>query len=128
MIGVANHLYCNKLAQSNSNMKKILIALLFPFSVVAQNGKNIELKGKLNLVKPIDWVYISYRNGDEAVQDSVQVKDGSFAFKGKIMEPVLASLRFKHLDISNHARAFIPVFLRAAKLHSLQTIHYPIIK
>ncbi len=88
-------------------MNKILIALLFPLSVVAQDGKNFELKGKLNLVKPIDWVYISYRNFDEAVQDSVQVKDGSFAFKGKIMEPVLASLRFKHLDISNHARAFI---------------------
>ncbi len=74
-------------------MKKILIALLFPLSVFAQDGKNFELKGKLNLVKQIDWVYISYRNGDEAVQDSVQVKDGSFAFKGKIVEPVLASLR-----------------------------------
>ena len=84
--------------------------------MVAQDSKDFELKGKLTLDKPVEWVFISYRNGDEVIQDSMPVKEGSFLVKGKIVEPVLASLRFKQSGMSSQSRLFIPVYLEGGKI------------
>lgn len=76
-------------------MKKLLAVLLFPMASFAQEEKDFTLSGKLKVEKPVEWVYVSYRNGDNAITDSLQVTNGEFNYTGKIMEPTLASLRFK---------------------------------
>ena len=95
-------------------MKSLFLSLLIaPAIVFAQNPKDFKIKGELKSFKPIDWVYISYRTADNAVTDSFQMKGEKFAYKGKIAEPTLATLRVKYVA-ENGAKPkmeFAPLFL-----------------
>ena len=99
-------------------MNKLLILLLLPVFSLAQSPKEFELKGQLNLSKPVDWVYLRYVSGEENITDSAQPKDGAFKFKGKIMEPVVATLitRFKQQGEDKPAREFVQLFLEPSKI------------
>jgi peroxiredoxin len=92
--GIACLPNCYKLVISNDSMKKLLFVLMLPLSVLAQEGKEFKIKGKLKTDKVINKVMISYRLADKSVSDSVLVKDGEFSYSGKIPEPTLVSLNF----------------------------------
>jgi len=99
-------------------MNKLLFFLIAPVFSLAQSPKEFELKGQLNLSKPVDWVYLRYVSGEENITDSIQPKDGEFKFKGKIMEPVVATLitRFKQQGEDKPAREFVQLFLEPTKI------------
>ncbi|MCY1518743.1 Thiol-disulfide oxidoreductase ResA [compost metagenome] len=79
-------------------MKKLILsaACLLPLSVMAQ--KPFTIQGKVGSLNAPAKAYLSYRTGTSSVTDSVELKNGSFEFKGSIGDPVLASVRVKHDD------------------------------
>lgn len=79
-------------------MKKLLFLLLVPVFGMAQSTKEFKIKGELTSFKPVDKIFLNYRNGDVSVRDSVQPKDGSFKFEGAIAEPLVATLQVKYLQ------------------------------
>ncbi|RYY98978.1 MAG: AhpC/TSA family protein [Chitinophagaceae bacterium] len=96
---------------------KSLFLLLLPFGAAAQ-GPEVTLKGSLAHTPAVQWVYLSYRIGDEAVKDSVAVENGSWKYKHALSEPVLATVTFKS-DTSLFQRGgrgiksySLPVFLQ----------------
>lgn len=79
-------------------MKKLVLFLLAPVWALAQSpAQEFNVKGALKSFRPIDKVYFGYRSGDDFVRDSAQVKEGSFGFKGKLVEPTVASIQVKYL-------------------------------
>lgn len=101
-------------------MHRLFFLLLLPVVSLAQTPlKEFELKGKLNLSAPVDWVYLRYVSGDDARTDSVQPKDGEFKFKGNIAEPVVASIVAKFKDPASGEklpREFNQLFLEPTKI------------
>jgi peroxiredoxin len=77
-------------------MRIIFLLLLLPLASGAQDAKNFTLKGSVPAAKAVDWVYLTYRNGEDVVRDSVQAVKGQFAFKGALAEPTAASLRLAY--------------------------------
>lgn len=100
-------------------MRISFLLLLIPVLSFAQNAtKEFELKGKLNLSKPVDWVYLRYSSGGQYVTDSVQPKNGEFKFKGNISEPQDASLiaKFVQQGDAKPPREFVQIFLEPSKI------------
>ena len=73
-------------------MKKLLFtaAALLPLAVFAQ--KPFSVTGNIKGLKTGDKVYLVYKANDADVTDSALVKDGTFAFKGTLTDPVRANL------------------------------------
>jgi hypothetical protein len=95
-------------------MKSIWILLLLPVMAAAQKPKEVKLKGNLQLAKPVEQILISYRNGDNSVNDSLKPGNGSFTYKAKIEEPVLATFRVRYVQQPGEERAkmeAIPLYL-----------------
>ena len=99
-------------------MNKVLFLLILPVFSLAQSAKDFELKGKLNLEKPVDWVYLRYVSGEEGITDSVQPSNGEFKFKGKISEPVVGTLitKFKQQGADRPEREFVQLYLEPSKI------------
>jgi peroxiredoxin len=99
-------------------MNKLFLFLLLPIASIAQTPKEFELKGKLNLAKPVDWVYLRYASGEENVTDSLQPKNGEFKFKGNITEPVVGTLitKFRQQGEDKPAREMVQLFLEPSKI------------
>ena len=101
-------------------MRMLLVLLLLPIAGWAQSGKDFKLKGKLNLTRPVDKVFIYYRSGDQSINDSFTVKSGKFTYTNKIEEPVLATLQVKYLKGEGEARQkveTVPLFLEGGKIN-----------
>jgi peroxiredoxin len=100
-------------------MRSIFLLLILPvFSFSQQPLKQFELKGQLDLSKPVDWVYLRYVSGEESITDSVQPKNGEFKIKGNIAEPVVATLtaKFKKQGTETPARQLVQFFLEPSKI------------
>lgn len=100
-------------------MKIPFLLLLVPVLSFAQTAtKEFELKGKLNLSKPVDWVYLRYSSGGQYVTDSVQPKNSEFKFKGNISEPQDASLiaKFAQQGDAKPPREYVQIFLEPSKI------------
>jgi len=99
-------------------MNKVLFLLILPVFSLAQSAKEFELKGKLNLEKPVDWIYLRYVSGEEGITDSVQPNNGEFKFKGKISEPVVGTLitKFKQQGADRPARELVQLYLEPSKI------------
>src|SRR5688572_17281695 len=100
-------------------MKKLLIALLLPLSTLAQSGKEFKIKGSLKTTRPVDWVYLRYGSGDQAVLDSLQPKNGEYKFEGQVNEPLLATLNLKYVQQPGETRPKrenYQVYLEASKI------------
>ncbi len=101
-------------------MKKILLFLLAPVFVAAQSpAQEFKVKGALTSFKPIDKVFLNYRTADTNVRDSVQAKNGSFQFKGKIAEPLVATLQVRYVQQPGQEKAkweSMQFFLEPAKI------------
>lgn len=77
------------------NTYKLLLSVLLPVCAGAQEGYTI--KGSFSKVSAAK-VYMIYIDGDKRVEDSADVVNGSFVLKGKLPNPVGASLHMKHTD------------------------------
>jgi peroxiredoxin len=100
-------------------MKKLFLFSILPLACIAQTpAKEFQLKGQLNLNKPVEWLYLRYASGDENKTDSVQPKNGEFKFKGLIAEPVVASLtaKFKQQGSERPPRESVQFFLEPSKI------------
>lgn len=74
------------------SMKKLLftVAALLPLAVFAQ--KPFSIAGNIKGLKTGDKIYLVYKDSGKDVTDSVEVKDGTFAFKGVFEDPARANL------------------------------------
>jgi len=102
-------------------MKSLILFLLAaPLFVVAQtSAQEFKIKGDLKSFKPINKIYLVYRNGDNSVRDSFETKDGSFKFEGKVAEPLVAMLQVKYLQQAGEEKAKVEtmqLFLEPAKI------------
>ena len=101
-------------------MKNVLFLLFLPFAAFSQTTEQeFKLNGKINLVKPVDWVYLRYSSGDQFVFDSVQPKNGEFSFSGKVTEPFAASLMVKFVKQAEEekvGRDATQLFLEPSKI------------
>src|SRR5215207_4190852 len=102
-------------------MKSLILFLLAaPLFVVAQtSAQEFKIKGDLKSFKPINKIYLVYRNGDNGVRDSFETKDGSFKFEGKVAEPLVAMLQVKYLQQAGEEKAkmeTMQLFLEPAKI------------
>ena len=79
--------------QKIKKMKKLLILVAAPlFMFMTPPGKELKIKGEISLLKPAEWIYLSYRTPEGQVKDSAKIEKGEFKFETKIDEPILASL------------------------------------
>ncbi|RYY39511.1 MAG: AhpC/TSA family protein [Chitinophagaceae bacterium] len=76
---------------------KLLLLNLLPLAVLAQGGE-LKLKGSIKGVPAVQWVFVSFRNGDDRVLDSIRVAKGEYKYKRPLAEPVLAELVFRGQD------------------------------
>lgn len=93
--------------------------MLLPVMAAAQKPKELKVKGNLQLGQPVDQLLISYRNGDNSVNDSLKPDNGRFTYKAKLGEPVLATFRVRYTQQPGGARPkmeAIPVFLEPGKI------------
>jgi peroxiredoxin len=112
-------------------MKRIMLAIaLLPLLATSQDkNKEFALEGKANkLAYKADWVYLQYRTNGEWKTDSVQSKDGKYAFTGMIGEPVQGRLRVKYVAGADGkkittvpGRDMISVFLQPGKIKVTST-------
>src|SRR5215213_6607020 len=87
-------------------MKKIFLFLLAPVFAAAQPpAQEFKIKGDLKSFKPVDKVYISYRDGENNVRDSFLLTDGSFKYESKLTEPTVATLVVKYVKQDGEERA-----------------------
>ncbi len=78
-------------------MKKILFALLAIVSINASAQKQFTISGDVSKIKePIVQVFLSYRANGVSTEDSVEVKNGKYVFKGTVVDPVIAYLRAEY--------------------------------
>ena len=94
--------YQNKIAI----MKKISFFLLIPVIAAFVNEKAATIKGTITTPDPVKMIYLSYRNGDNSVNDSTILTNGQFSFKAKVEEPTAAvlSVRFEKADGQTNTR------------------------
>lgn len=73
-------------------MKKLLFLFFVSSFFISTQAQEVKIKGTLNFKEPGEKAFLSYRKGDDRINDSTEIKNGQFAFKGKIVEPTLANL------------------------------------
>ncbi|HEY5327370.1 MAG TPA: TlpA disulfide reductase family protein [Mucilaginibacter sp.] len=75
-------------------MKKIFLFIiaLLPLVALAQEPQTFEIKSKIGNLNTRARAYLIYQEGANRVIDSAQIINGSFSFKGQIMNPTGALL------------------------------------
>ncbi|MBV8252065.1 MAG: AhpC/TSA family protein [Chitinophaga sp.] len=78
-------------------MKKIIFSslLLLPMVMMAQDT-TFTIKGSIRKLNSPAKAYLSYRNANGPVLDSVLMKKGRFTFKGAVTDPVMAIISIDH--------------------------------
>jgi len=79
-------------------MKKILIylALLLPLAAFAQQPQAFVVNGKFGNLNAPAKAYLAYQVGANKVVDSAIITNGTFQFKGDVLNPTSASLLLDH--------------------------------
>ncbi len=71
-----------------------LLAIVMGIGLSRAQSSEFKIKGDISKISdPVKKVYLTYSLEGKRINDSVEVKDGKFSFKGTIVEPVRASLR-----------------------------------
>ena len=78
-------------------MKHIFVTMLAlaPAALFAQEG-NFVLKGKIGTLDAPAKLFLTYRANGEVIRDSAALTQGAFEFKGKVTDPVKATLQLRH--------------------------------
>lgn len=79
-------------------MNKLLSITLLFFISVSLQAQKFTVKGKISGLKEKSQVLLTYRNGEDYIQDSVEIKNGKFRFKGNVNRPVQATLTLSSLE------------------------------
>lgn len=81
-------------------MKRNIISILalLPMAIFAQT-ESFQLKGKIGTLHAPAKVYLSLRVDKPVASDSAVLKNGTFEFKGKIVEPTKALLYLDHKGV-----------------------------
>ncbi|QQL48751.1 TlpA disulfide reductase family protein [Mucilaginibacter ginkgonis] len=112
-------------------MKKLilLVSLLTPLFVLAQQPLNFELNGKIANATPPGKVYLIYYVGANQTIDSATISLGAFNFKGTVLSPVPAFLAFDHkgaglAKMDQKTADVLPIYLDAgsASIAALDSI------
>ena len=96
-------------------MKHILVSMLalFPAALLAQDGTYV-LKGKIGTLDAPAKLFLTYRANGTTVRDSAALQQGVFEFKGKVGDPVKASLVLRHgppTNIMSYKSDLLQVYL-----------------
>ncbi|HEY8955687.1 TlpA disulfide reductase family protein [Chitinophaga sp.] len=96
-------------------MKHILVSMLtlFPAALMAQDGAYV-LKGKIGALDAPAKLFLTYRADGTTVRDSAELKQGVFEFKGKVGDPVKATLILRHgppTNIMSYKSDMLAVYL-----------------
>ena len=77
--------------------KAYLLFTLMGIGLGTGFSQNVKLSAQLELAEPVHMAYLSFRNADQAINDSAVVNGGKVSFTEDIKEPVLATffVRFK---------------------------------
>ncbi len=74
-------------------MQKLLFLFFLSFfAVITADAQKVNINGTLHFSEPVQMVYLSFRAGDERINDSTSLQDGKFHFTENITEPTLATL------------------------------------
>ena len=101
-------------------MKKTLFFLTLTvmcFSIAA--AQDVKLTGNLKFKEVPEKAFLSFRNGDQRVTDSAEIKNGRFSFNVKLEEPTLATLSIRFPKKESEKRATsesMKIFLQAGKI------------
>lgn len=78
-------------------MNRMLFTLLAlaPATLFAQEGAFV-LKGKIGTLDAPAKLFLTYRANGEVIRDSVALQNGVFEFKGKVNDPMKATLVLRH--------------------------------
>jgi thiol-disulfide isomerase/thioredoxin len=111
-------------------MKKIMLLMLLPVSVLAQKGYVVS--GSMSGLKTPAIAYLSYGRGAEAFRDSAAIKNGRFQFKGSVKMPVQVFLSVKRrntVDVVNKSD-YCVFFLENSSISvtAADSIKYAVIK
>lgn len=79
-------------------MNKLLSITLLFFISVSLQAQKFTVKGKISGLKEKSQVLLTYRNGEDYIQDSVEIKNGKFRFKGTVNRPLQATLTLSSLE------------------------------
>ncbi|HEX2534292.1 MAG TPA: TlpA disulfide reductase family protein [Chitinophagaceae bacterium] len=104
-------------------MRIIALLLCLPLALGAQKKEAFHLNGTLNLARPAEWVFLSYRSEGGSVTDSVRPASGNFSFRGQLPEPRLAtlSLRYPEGPEGGKKREAVQLFLQPGELRFTAT-------
>lgn len=108
-------------------MKKVILLLLCPVTMFAQTEKPFEIEGILATKNPVEWVYLTYGERNQAKMDSVKPKEGQYRFRGTIKEPEMAVLVVKYAQQPGEAhplqeRTSLVLGPGKTKLHSKESL------
>ena len=79
-------------------MKKILFSAVVLLSLKAfgQEEKSFQIKGSIKNITGVEKVFIAYMTDGQRLQDSSEIKKGKYSFSGKIVEPIILTLRLQY--------------------------------
>lgn len=95
--------------------KAVLTTLCcLPIALAAQT--KYSLQGNIGKSNQTPYVHLSYKEGGVDIQDSVKVKNGKFAFQGKLQAPILVMLQIKNSEGKKGNTDFIQFYLENSKI------------
>ncbi len=113
--------------QKHISMKRQFLAMAILFSVagMAQSGSEFQIQGGFSRISyPVQKIYLSYRNGEKNITDSLVPENNSYHFTGTLSEPTLGYIRVKYQpDESGKPRKFesardlVSIFLSPGKIN-----------
>jgi len=96
-------------------MKKTLLAAVAVLPLAALAQKPFSLNGTLKNDKGNEKIYLSYSKDGKTFLDSTELKNGTFAFKGEVADPLRASV-YKKPTEKNGKRDFLSIYLEPANI------------
>ena len=96
-------------------MKKTLLVAVAVLPLAALAQKPFSLNGTLKNDKGNEKIYLSYSKDGKSILDSTELKNGTFAFKGEIADPLRASV-YKKPTEKNGKPDFLSIYLEPANI------------
>lgn len=86
-------------------MKKLLFLFFSSSFFISAQAQDVTINGIFEFKEPAKMVFLNYRNGDDRVNDSTEIKNGKFTFKQNLIEPTLGTIMVRFATKEGEARA-----------------------
>ena len=90
--------------------KNFFLLTISAFAFCNATAQKFTLKGELDAKDPVEKIYLAYRYGEDRLNDSVEIVNKNFNFRGEIPEPTLATITVKYVQNQNEPRARLERF------------------